>query len=420
MKISVIVPAYNSENFISETLDCLLSQSLKDIQIVVVNDGSTDGTGQIISAYAKKHAEILPVFQENAGVSAARNNGVDRAEGEYILFLDSDDLLGENALEQLCNALDETQADIAVCRVESFGAGRSSNPIVDTLVKGKNIDCYDKRLLWNFLVSNKCYRAKTLKESGIRFPETAYSEDGAFFMQFVHTAKPKITGVESALFRYRRHSLSVTHKVNTALLQDFSKSMDMIYSCAESNFSGTADEKEDYLQEILYKNYSALINEFYRLLWVSEGNEALEYMKERIAYLESKMNRGTKSRCKALTKDMGNLLFSKAEIAAKPIISVIVKNPSEEFLKSVYGQSMPVFELICLQNAPETENAVALPEKEIKKAANGKITVKFKGNEILDGRLFKVLSLLKSSAKLSFLPDFVIIAAAKLLLKIKK
>lgn len=403
MKISVIVPAYNSENFISETLDCLLSQSIKDIQIVVVNDGSTDGTGEIINAYAQKHANILPVFQENAGVSAARNKGIDCADGEYILFLDSDDLLGENALEQMCNALDETQADIAVCRVESFGTACAGNPVVDSLVKDKAIDCYDKRLLWNFLVSNKCYRAEMLKGSGIRFPEMRYSEDGAFFMQLIHTMKPKITGVEGAVFRYRRHSASVTHKVNTALLQDFSKSMDMIYSCAESNFSGTAEEKAEYLQEILYKNYSALINEFYRLLWVSEGDDTLYYMGQRIAYLESKMSNSSKAKCKALTKDMGTLLFSKAEIAAKPVISVIAENPEENFISSVYGQSMPIFELIGKGEKPK-----------------GKITLKFKGNEILDSRLFKVISLLRNSSRLRFLPDFVIVLGAKILLKIKK
>lgn len=415
MKISVIIPAYNSENFISETLDCLLNQTLKDIQIVVVNDGSTDGTGKIIDAYAKKHANILPVFQENAGVSAARNNGIDRAGGEYILFLDSDDLLGENALEQMCNALDETQADIALCRVESFGISRSSNPVVDSLVRDKAIDCYDKRLLWNYLVSNKCYRAKTLKESGIRFPEMKYSEDGAFFMQLIHTAKPKITGVENAVFRYRRHTLSVTHKVNAALLQDFSKSMDMIFFCADNYFSGTAEEKSDYLQEILYKNYSALINEFYRLLWVSEGDEALEYMGKRLAYLESEMNKETLSRCKALTKDIGTLLFSKTEIAEKPVISVIAQNPTAEFVKNVYIQSMPIFELICGQNAPDYENAFAVP-----RAPKGKIILKFNGNENLDSRLFKVVSLLKNSPKTGFLPDFLIILGAKILLKIKR
>lgn len=403
MKISVIVPAYNSENFISETLDCLLSQSLKDIQIVVVDDGSTDGTGKIIKDYAQMHPCILPIYQENAGVSAARNKGIDCAEGEYILFLDSDDLLSENALSELCNALDETQADIALCRVESFGNSRTSNPLVDSLVKDKYIDCYDKRLLWNFLVSNKCYRTKTLKESGVRFPKMGYSEDGAFFMEFIHTVKPKITGAENAIFKYRRHSASVTHKVNPQLLEDFSKSMDMIYACADKNFDGTQTEKQDYLQEILYKNYSALVNEFYRLLWVSQGNDSLVAMKERFDFLEAKMSEDTKKKCGLIIKDMGNLIFSKEEIAENPSISVIIKNPDENFINSLYAQSMPLFEILCS-----------------KKDAKGKIVLKFKGNEKLDSRLFKVIALLKHSPKTGFLPDFLIVIGAKILLKIKK
>ena len=403
MKISVIIPAYNSENFISETLDCLLSQSLRDIQIVAVDDGSTDGTGKIIKAYAEMHPCILPVYQENSGVSAARNKGIDCAEGEYILFLDSDDLLSENALSELCSALDETQADIALCRAESFGTSCTSNPVVDSLVKDKSIGCYDKRLLWNFIVSNKCYRAKTLKESGVRFPAMGYSEDGAFFMEFIHTVKPKITGVQNAVFRYRRHPGSVTHKVNEGLLSDFARSMDMIYAAAQKNFDGTDAEKQEYLQEILYKNYSALVNEFYRLLWLSDGDASLALMKERFAFLEAKMSDDTKKKCSFLIKDMGRLIFSKDEIREKPVISAVAKKTDKTFIDSVYAQSMPLFEIT-----------------DSEKAAKGRIILKFKGNERLDSRLFKVIALLKNSSKTGFLPDFLIVLGAKILLKIKK
>lgn len=427
MKVSVIVPAYNSEKFISETLDCLLSQTLDGVQIVIVNDGSTDGTGAIIDEYASKNPDILPVYQENSGVSAARNNGIEHAEGKYILFLDSDDLLSENALELMYNALEETNSDLAICRVESFGIGGSQyNPIVDALTKEKNIDCCDKRLLWNFLVSNKCYRAELLKSSGVRFPAMRYSEDGAFFMQFIHTAKPKITGVFDAVFRYRRHSLSVTRKVNTELLNDFSKSMDSVYCCAEKSFEDCPEKKEDYLQEILLKNHSALINEFYRLLWAAEDDEALAYMGKRCAFLASRMNAETKKKCDTATKDIGKLVFSKAEICQKPFISVIAENPTEEFISSVYAQSMPIFELITAENAalPDKENIVILPsegfEKKAKRAAKGKISFVCSRNEVLDSRLFKVVSVLKRNSKLGFLPNFIIKFAAELLLKIKK
>ena len=88
MKFSVIVPAYNSEKYIEETLDCLLSQTEQDIEVIVVNDGSKDSTADIAERYAAEDSRVVYVYQENAGVSAARNNGIERARGEYMIFID--------------------------------------------------------------------------------------------------------------------------------------------------------------------------------------------------------------------------------------------------------------------------------------------------------------------------------------------
>ena len=113
-KLSVIIPAYNGERFLAETLDCVLNQTLKSVQIVIVNDGSTDSTADIIADYAKKHSNILSVTQPNSGVSAARNNGIRNASGEYLLFLDTDDVFTPDSFELMCDKLDKTGADIAI------------------------------------------------------------------------------------------------------------------------------------------------------------------------------------------------------------------------------------------------------------------------------------------------------------------
>ncbi len=404
MKFSVIVPAYNSERYIEETLDCLLSQTEQDVEVIVVNDGSSDSTQSIVERYSAKDSRVVPVNQENAGVSAARNNGIERANGEYIIFIDSDDLLSADALEKLYVALKATGADLAIFRVQSFGDGVNQyNPIVDELIKEKNIDCYDKRLLRNFLVSNKVYNAELLKNSGVRFPPMRYSEDGAFFMQFVHTVKPKITGVADALFMYRRHSASVTHKVNSSLINEFSKSMDFVYSVAENSFEDAPDKKQDYLQEILFKDYLALMNEFYRMLWKAEDDEAISLIGKRCEILTARMTDATKAKCAREIKDIGTPLFSKAEIIEKPFISVRVKNMNDEFLNQLHSQSMPLFEIVSEKAKPK-----------------GKITLNFSGNETLDKRLFKVVSLLKRSSKFGFLPDRIIQLGATMFLKLKK
>lgn len=402
MKFSVVIPAYNGEKYISETLDCLLNQTEKDIEIVVINDGSTDSTQEIVESYAEKYPCIVLYNQENAGVSAARNKGIELARGEYIIFIDSDDLISSNALEVLYSALESSSADLAIFRVKSFGAGEGEyNPIVDELVKDSEISCYDKRLIRNFIVSNKAYRAEMLKNSPIRFPSMKYSEDGAFFMNVIHTLKPKITGVADALFMYRRHEGSVTHRVNSALVADFSKSMDFIYGLAENSFEDAPELKEDYLQKLLFKDYSALMNEFYRMLWKAEDDGVLELIGNRCNMLLEKMTDETRAECAAIVRDMGKPLFSKAEIKANPLISIVAKNPSEDFLQDVYAQSMPIFEI-----ADHSEKCLA------------KITLRFKGNEKLDPRLFKTVSLLKKSP-LGFLPTGLIKSAATILLKIR-
>ncbi len=430
-KISVIVPCYNSEKFLKETLDNLLGQTLKEIQIITVNDGSTDSTADIIAEYAAKDSRILSVYQENAGVSAARNNGIGHAEGKYMIFLDSDDLFGENAFETMYATLEEANADLAICRAVSFGYGAGQfNPIVDSFVSEKNIDCYDKRLLWNFIVSNKCYRTSLIKQSGVLFPPLRYSEDGAFFMQFIHKTMPTIIGVYDAVFKYRKHQpnegLSVTQRCELELVKDFSASHELIYNAVSQSFGdGLTEENKNYLDEILCKKLTALINEFYRSLW-SGDDETLECIKSVALDAMSRMSDEAKKKFKIVTKDIGEPVFSKAEIAGKPFVTVIAKNPTNAFINSLYAQSMPIFELITAESntLPDHKNIVVLPEKNFASAAKadakGKITVKLSGNQPLDLRFLKVISLLKRSSKFGILPDFVIKIGAMLFLKIKK
>ena len=430
-KVSVIVPCYNSEKFLKETLDNLLGQTLKEIQIITVNDGSTDSTADIIAEYSAKDRRILYVHQENAGVSAARNNGIEHAQGKYTVFLDSDDLFSENALEAMYNALEAENADLAICRTVSFGFGGGQfNPIVDSFVKEKNIDCYDKRLLWNFIVSNKCYRTSLLTQSGVLFPPLRYSEDGAFFMQFIHKTMPKIIGVYDAVFKYRKHQpdegLSVTQRCELGLVKDFSDSHELIYEAVRQSFEDEiSEENKNYLSEILCKKYTALINEFYRSLW-SADDETLDCINSIASDAMARMNDDSKKKCIIVTKDIGEPIFSKKEISEKPFVSVIVKNPSEKFVCSIYAQSMPVFELITAQNSalPARENIVAVSSKNFrsaaKKLAKGKIVITLGGNHPLDMRFFKVVSLLKRNGKFGFLPDFVIKLGAMMFLRIKK
>lgn len=113
-KVSIIVPVYNVEKYLSHCLDSLINQTLKDIEIIVVNDGATDNSPKIIEKYAQKDSRIRVVNQKNQGLSGARNSGVKIANGDYISFVDSDDWLDVNFIEKLYSSAIKNNADIAV------------------------------------------------------------------------------------------------------------------------------------------------------------------------------------------------------------------------------------------------------------------------------------------------------------------
>jgi Glycosyltransferases involved in cell wall biogenesis len=110
MKISAIVPAFNTENYISECVESLLQNDQDNIEIILVNDGSSDKTGTILDSFVAPCIKVI--HTENKGQSSARNTGLAASSGDYVIFVDSDDKLAENALDRLADMLKETQADV--------------------------------------------------------------------------------------------------------------------------------------------------------------------------------------------------------------------------------------------------------------------------------------------------------------------
>ncbi len=413
--ISVIIPAYNSEKFIGETLDNMLSQTLKDIEVIIVNDGSTDKTQKIIDEYVSKYDIFKSYIQKNAGVSAARNNGLEKATGEYVVFLDADDIFSENSLEAFYNTAKKTDADIVIGRLCVFsikGLGKF-NKFADKLAGMEHIDNFDITLLWNFLVSNKCYKRDRLVKSGVRFPPYRYSEEGAFFMSYVYTGA-KICGTSESEFYYRRHTveegLSVSQTVSCALAKSFSESLKIILEEAKKAVakSGKSFDKDEYIQEVIYKDAYILLSQFYRLMWHGD-DECVKYCAEEFNRLRSLM---TKERFELLCEKEADLHLesiakSKDEVAQNPNISVIAgkfKNKNiTAFFHGIYDQISPMFEVIVpksiVKSIPKEYlsccNLVVLDDKgyykKALKLAKGKHKVIFRKPVKLDIRTFRII-----------------------------
>ena len=132
--ISVIIPVYNVEKYLHRCLDSVIAQTYQNIEIICVDDGSIDESGRICNQYAVRDARIKVIHQENQGLSAARNRGLDAAEGEYIAFVDSDDYILEDMYKKMLDKLLNYNVDLCVCQWQyEFSDGRQ-------VVKRKNID----------------------------------------------------------------------------------------------------------------------------------------------------------------------------------------------------------------------------------------------------------------------------------------
>ncbi|WP_312311306.1 glycosyltransferase family 2 protein [Empedobacter brevis] len=114
-KISVIVPVYNTEKYLSKCLDSILKQTLKDIEVIVVNDGSKDDSQALINQYKVRDSRIIPIIKENGGLSDARNVGIDKASGEYLAFIDSDDYIDSTMFEKMIDLAEKHKSEIVLC-----------------------------------------------------------------------------------------------------------------------------------------------------------------------------------------------------------------------------------------------------------------------------------------------------------------
>ncbi|WP_067489246.1 bifunctional glycosyltransferase/CDP-glycerol:glycerophosphate glycerophosphotransferase [Actinomadura hibisca] len=179
--ISVVVPVYNVEPYLDACLRSLAAQSLAGIEVVMVDDGSTDGSGRVAAKFAERDDRFRLIRQDNAGLGAARNAGVAEACGEYLAFVDSDDLLPPHALEYLLTALEETGSDFAAGNVQRFdAAGVRQSPMhrraFAETVHATHVTRRDE-LLVDRLVTNKLWRRSFWDEQGFEFPEGVLHED---------------------------------------------------------------------------------------------------------------------------------------------------------------------------------------------------------------------------------------------------
>lgn len=259
MKLSIIVPVYNTFQYLPRCLDSLVKQNLNDYEIIIVNDGSPDNCQDIIDEYVKRYDNIKAYKKENGGLSDARNYGIAKASGEYIAFVDSDDYVANNMYELMYNKAKEKDYDMVVCDLNyvypdkiirvSSSVGNDTNDIKKTM-----INIYPAA--WNKICK------KVLFEQSIRFKKGVWFED----VEFLYRLLPYVNSigvVKKPLYQYVQREGSITSTVNK-------KIYDYI-----SNWNGII---EFYKQNQLFDEYKEVLEYCYvRYVYATFVKQASRY-----------------------------------------------------------------------------------------------------------------------------------------------
>ena len=212
MKISVIVPVYNVYDYLDKCLNSLVNQSDNDFEVIIVNDGSTDNSQEIIDKYVSENANMKSFIKENGGLSSARNYGLSKATGEYVLFLDSDDYYEPNTIEIMKKeALSDD--DIIVFRmfIDENNEIKKSMIEMENFIFNDNISASKRLLLYNPSACDKMFR-KSLFDN-ISFITGKYYEDlGTIPLLAIYTDKIKFT--DYYLYHYLKRENSIMNKIN--------------------------------------------------------------------------------------------------------------------------------------------------------------------------------------------------------------
>ena len=238
--ISIIVPIYNAEKYVEETIKSIIDQTLKNIEIILVNDGSTDGSKQICEKYLNLDKRIILINKENGGLADARNAGLKIASGKYIMFIDADDLYEPDSCEHMYKTIEETNSDYVIGNYQMMDDdGKKWNNVAF------DIDVYDEMELdlndhkksffvMNSTAWNKIYRTEFLKQNDITFKVPAPAEDSYFTLMCFTKAK-KGFYTSKIIYLYRNSPNSLSKDCSIKYFKGINKSYRATYEAIRTN-----------------------------------------------------------------------------------------------------------------------------------------------------------------------------------------
>lgn len=292
IKLSVVVAVYNLEEYLPRCLEALVNQTLQDIEILCVDDGSTDSAPQIIDEYVKKYPSKVKAFHKlNGGEFTTRNYGLERAVGEYVTFVDTDDYVEKEWAQKLYDAVKSNDADLAVCGFERIDL--KTNKVVATNMTNfgktvKKINCKDDFLLFiNPAPWNKIYKREKIKN--LRFlPFRGFND--TMFLASCYTNMEKIAFIDDVLYHYYLRYDSQIHTVNKQDVENLKKYLLEVKKLYEE--TGRYEEMRYILDTFAFLHLGTSV--MYRVSY-DETVDIKKILKDTIKYLDDNFTNWRKS-----------------------------------------------------------------------------------------------------------------------------
>ncbi len=260
--ISVIVPCYNVEKFLPNCFKVFDRQTYKNLHVIFVNDGSSDGTFGLLNEYCAHHPQYTLITGENEGVASARNKGLNAIKGELFAFCDADDIISDFHFERLYKNISENAADMAVCSIKRISERRADKFNAGKRVKGGKVRAYGKTQAleqffsqekFDYLLMNKLFRTEILRKSGATFLDNCrYGEEGYFFFKYLSCAE-KTVYEPCETYIYVQNQNSLMHSAFNESRLDIYKNLNAVMK--EIAASGEFESVFPYVQ-VMRAGYS--------------------------------------------------------------------------------------------------------------------------------------------------------------------
>ncbi|MGL4999193.1 MAG: glycosyltransferase family 2 protein [Cetobacterium sp.] len=209
--LSVIIPAYNVEKYIKRCVYSVLNQTLKEIEIIIIDDGSTDRTSEICYELVAENSKIIYKKVVNGGCSRARNLGIEVAKGDYIAFLDSDDWVDEDMYKDMLNKAKKEKADIVICGFKKLNETEKILSIVEVPERDSSESYTDSKTEWFSSPCNKIYKKEIIKINTIKFLLNIYTGEDMFFNFMCFFFSRKVVSINKTYYNYFMNSNSISN-----------------------------------------------------------------------------------------------------------------------------------------------------------------------------------------------------------------